>query len=118
MTLSLASIVAIERLSQPLASEDAAISQAAPVLRQLLKSVICPPQRRKSGNDVLRSGICAFGRSWEKEQVSSEALEAARIAANKYMTKNAGKDTFHLRVRVCAPLCAFLSYLPPASCGV
>lgn len=38
--------------------------------------------------------------SWEKEQVSSEALEAARIAANKYMTKNAGKDTFHLRVRV------------------
>lgn len=37
--------------------------------------------------------------SWEKEQVSSEALEAARIAANKYMIKNAGKDTFHLRVR-------------------
>ena len=39
-------------------------------------------------------------RSWEKEQITSEALEAARIAANKYMTKNAGKDTFHLRVRV------------------
>ena len=38
--------------------------------------------------------------SWEKEQITSEALEAARIAANKYMTKNAGKDTFHLRVRV------------------
>ena len=38
--------------------------------------------------------------SWEKEQVTSEALEAARIAANKYMVKNAGKDTFHLRVRV------------------
>jgi hypothetical protein len=32
--------------------------------------------------------------------VTSEALEAARIAANKYMVKNAGKDTFHLRVRV------------------
>ena len=38
--------------------------------------------------------------SWEKEQVTSEALEAARIAANKYMVKHAGKDAFHLRVRV------------------
>ena len=38
--------------------------------------------------------------SWEQEQITSEALEAARIAANKYMVKNAGKDTFHLRVRV------------------
>ncbi len=38
--------------------------------------------------------------SWEKENVSSEALEAARIAANKYMSVRAGKDNFHLRVRV------------------
>merc|ERR1711966_433900 len=37
--------------------------------------------------------------SMEKEQVSSEALEAARIACNKYMVKLAGKDAFHLRVR-------------------
>jgi large subunit ribosomal protein L10e len=37
---------------------------------------------------------------WEKENVSSEALEAARIACNKYMTKSAGKDAFHLRVGV------------------
>merc|ERR1711921_52081 len=36
----------------------------------------------------------------EKEQLSSEALEAARICANKYMTKIAGKDAFHIRVRV------------------
>merc|ERR1712019_102953 len=36
----------------------------------------------------------------ELEQVSSEALEACRIACNKYMTKNAGKDAFHMRVRV------------------
>lgn len=35
----------------------------------------------------------------EKEQLSSEALEAARVACNKYMTKTAGKDGFHLRVR-------------------
>merc|ERR1711934_487565 len=36
----------------------------------------------------------------ELEQVSSEALEACRIVCNKYMTKNAGKDSFHMRVRV------------------
>lgn len=36
----------------------------------------------------------------EYEQLSSEALEAARICANKYIVKNAGKDSFHLRVRV------------------
>eukprot|EP00976_Prorocentrum_cordatum_P082680 1184915-Prorocentrum_minimum.AAC.8 len=43
---------------------------------------------------------CVHMVSWEKEQVSSEALEAARIACNKYMVKNAGKESFHLRVRV------------------
>uniref|UniRef100_A0A0G4F2J4 Uncharacterized protein n=1 Tax=Chromera velia CCMP2878 TaxID=1169474 RepID=A0A0G4F2J4_9ALVE len=36
----------------------------------------------------------------ELEQISSEALEAARIAANKNMIKSCGKDFFHLRVRV------------------
>jgi large subunit ribosomal protein L10e len=35
----------------------------------------------------------------EYEQLSSEALEAARICANKYMVKTAGKESFHLRVR-------------------
>merc|ERR1712125_1023 len=35
----------------------------------------------------------------EKEQLSSEALEAARICANKYMVKVAGKDAFHIRIR-------------------
>lgn len=43
---------------------------------------------------------CVHLVSWEKEQITSEALEAARIAANKYMVKHAGKDAFHLRVRV------------------
>merc|ERR1711934_536939 len=38
--------------------------------------------------------------SLEKEQLSSEALEAARICANKYLVKNGGKEAFHLRVRV------------------
>ncbi|KAH8740551.1 60S ribosomal protein L10 [Cryptosporidium ryanae] len=36
----------------------------------------------------------------EYEQISSEALEAARISANKYMIKYCGKDNFHLRIRV------------------
>merc|ERR1712014_114355 len=35
----------------------------------------------------------------ELQQISSEALEAARIAANKYMITNAGKDFFHIRMR-------------------
>jgi large subunit ribosomal protein L10e len=38
--------------------------------------------------------------SGEKEQISSEAMEAARIAANKYMQTKAGKDAFHMRMRV------------------
>ena len=38
--------------------------------------------------------------SGEYERVSSEALEAARVAANKCMIMEAGKDSFHLRVRV------------------
>ena len=33
-------------------------------------------------------------------QISSEALEAARIAANKALVKFCGKDGFHLRMRV------------------
>ncbi|XP_072449058.1 large ribosomal subunit protein uL16 [Chiloscyllium punctatum] len=36
----------------------------------------------------------------EYEQLSSEALEAARICANKYMVKTCGKDGFHIRMRL------------------
>ncbi|KAG0608232.1 hypothetical protein M758_8G089900 [Ceratodon purpureus] len=53
---------------------------------------------KKKGVDEFP--FCVHLVSWEKENVSSEALEAARIACNKYMTKFAGKDSFHLRVRV------------------
>merc|ERR1712037_86663 len=35
----------------------------------------------------------------EREQISSEALEAARIACNKYMTLKTGRDGFHMRIR-------------------
>ena len=38
--------------------------------------------------------------SKEKEQITSEALEAARIAANKYMQVNTGREGFHIRIRV------------------
>jgi large subunit ribosomal protein L10e len=44
--------------------------------------------------------LCIHLVSDEREQISSEALEAARISANKYITKHAGKDGFHMRVRV------------------
>jgi len=44
--------------------------------------------------------LCVHLVSDEREQISSEALEAARIAANKYITKCAGKEGFHMRVRV------------------
>jgi len=36
----------------------------------------------------------------EKEQLSSEALEASRIVVNKYMHNAVGKDGFHARIRV------------------
>merc|ERR1711893_397660 len=36
----------------------------------------------------------------EKEQITSEALQAARIAANKQMDVRAGKEAYHFRVRV------------------
>merc|ERR1712224_52169 len=49
--------------------------------------------------DVDFLPFCLHLVSWEKENISSEALEAARVAANKYIVKNSSKDTFHLRVR-------------------
>jgi large subunit ribosomal protein L10e len=36
----------------------------------------------------------------EKTQVSSESIEAGRVACNKYLINTAGKDSFHLRVRI------------------
>lgn len=43
--------------------------------------------------------LCVHMVSDEFEQISSEALEAARICANKYLVKSCGKDSFHLRMR-------------------
>lgn len=33
-------------------------------------------------------------------QLSSEALEAARICVNKFLTTNIGRENFHCRIRV------------------
>lgn len=53
---------------------------------------------KKAPVDMFPS--CIHLVSWEKENVSSEALEAARVAAGRYMIKYAGKEAFHLRIRV------------------
>merc|ERR1712195_433795 len=54
--------------------------------------------RKKASVDDF--SYCAHLVSDELEQVSCEALEACRIACNKYMTKTSGKDAFHIRIRV------------------
>jgi len=53
--------------------------------------------RKKAGVDEFPT--CVHLVSNEYEQLSSEALEAARICANKYLVKVAGKEGFHLRIR-------------------
>ena len=35
----------------------------------------------------------------EKQQISSEALEACRVAINKHLGKHVGKDGYHIKVR-------------------
>lgn len=54
--------------------------------------------RKKAGVDEFP--LCVHLVSNEHQQIGSEALEAARICCNKYITKTTGKDSFHLRVRV------------------
>jgi len=44
--------------------------------------------------------FCIHLCSGEREQLSSEAMEAARICANKYLTKMCGKEGFHMRIRM------------------
>ena len=44
--------------------------------------------------------LCVHLVSDEYEQLSSEALEASRICAKKYLLKHFGKHAFHIRMRV------------------
>jgi large subunit ribosomal protein L10e len=53
--------------------------------------------RKRAGVDEFP--LCIHLISNELEQLSGEALEAARICANKYMVKTCGKDSFHMKVR-------------------
>eukprot|EP00477_Mikrocytos_mackini_P000109 GAHX01000114.1.p2 GENE.GAHX01000114.1~~GAHX01000114.1.p2 ORF type:complete len:223 (-),score=38.84 GAHX01000114.1:921-1589(-) len=52
---------------------------------------------KKANPDQLP--LCVHLISHEHQQISSEALDAARISVNRYMTKNCGKDSFHYRIR-------------------
>ena len=54
--------------------------------------------KKKANWDMFPN--CIHLVSKEKEQLTSEGLEAARIAANKYMITKAGREGFHIRVRV------------------
>merc|ERR1712110_998131 len=47
-----------------------------------------------------RFSSCVHLVCYEKEQITSEALEASRIACNKYMLVNCGRENFHFRIRV------------------
>merc|ERR1712008_470368 len=53
---------------------------------------------KKAGRDEFP--LCVHLVSDELEQLSAEALEAARICCNKYMVKHTAKDQFHIRIRV------------------
>merc|ERR1711976_1105023 len=55
--------------------------------------------RKKKARFDQFSG-CVHLVCYEKEQITSEALEAARIACNKYMAVNCGRENFHMRIRV------------------
>ena len=54
--------------------------------------------RKKAGVDEFP--LCVHLVSDEYEQLTSEALEAARICANKYLVKYCGKEAFHMRMRL------------------
>ncbi|EJW02665.1 ribosomal protein L10.e [Edhazardia aedis USNM 41457] len=54
----------------------------------------------KKKANIQDFSCCVHLLSMEIEQISAEALEAGRVAANKYMVKNAGKENFHMKIRV------------------
>lgn len=54
----------------------------------------------KKNANVLEFPKLVYLKSLEKEQISAEALETARITANKYMFNNAGKEAYHYRIMI------------------
>ena len=54
--------------------------------------------KKKAPHDTFPG--CVHLVCYEKEQITSEALESARIACNKYMQTQVGREAFHMRMRV------------------
>ncbi|KRH94419.1 60s ribosomal protein L10 [Pseudoloma neurophilia] len=78
-------------------------------IRGYIKSKYCrgvpDPRIRIHDAGNKKAGVMEFPKlvyikSLEKEQISAEALETARISANKYMFTNAGKDSYHYRIMI------------------
>ncbi|CAC27062.1 60S ribosomal protein L10 [Guillardia theta] len=44
--------------------------------------------------------LCVHLISDDFQQISSESIESARVACNKYLTTKVGKDLFHLKIRI------------------
>ncbi|AEA39054.1 60S ribosomal protein L10 (nucleomorph) [Cryptomonas paramecium] len=53
--------------------------------------------KKSNSKDLL---YCVHLVSNQDIQISSEALEAARVVCNKYLVIHAGKDCFHLKIKV------------------
>lgn len=62
--------------------------------------VVCSPRYLPALGCSRMLACAAWLFVFALSQLSSEALEAARVAANKTMTKLSSKDAFHLRIRV------------------
>ena len=61
------------------------------------KSKVLDAGNKKASPDQLPLTVHLI--SHERQHLSSESLDAARISANRYLTKNCGKDNYHLRIR-------------------
>merc|ERR1711957_366042 len=68
------------------------------------RAVPDPKLKLYDGGDKLAAWdylpTCIHLVSDEEEQISSEALEAMRVATNRFLIKKIGKDNFHMRIRV------------------
>jgi len=79
--------------------------QGKPYIKSRYCRGVPDPKIRIYDLGMKHAGVNAFPAvfhlvSDEKEQLSSEALEAARIVVNKYMTNSVGLEGFHARIRV------------------
>ena len=69
---------------------------------------LCSRRNKKASVDQFpgQRPSCATMAGWSpatKEQISSNALEAARVACNKYLIKMCGKEAYHIFLRLTRP---------------